>query len=194
MTTTRQRIIAYLQKSRSSSAREIARVLDTGPANVRHHLSVLAADGRVSVTGGRKGGRGRPEKLYALSRAMRGDNLPGLLDALLEDQLAARTPEQREALLASLGRRLAGDPPAPAAPLSRRLADLMDRLNRQHYAARWEAGAGGPNVTFGQCPYAEVIESHPELCRMDAAMLEASLGLQAAQKTRLHPACLFALR
>ena len=194
MTSTRQKILAHLQKSRPASARELARALDTGAANVRHHLSRLAEDGRVTVVGDRHEGRGRPEKLYGLSPALQGDNLPGLLDALLTAQLGSLTFEQREAALASLGRGMAGEPAPRVVPLARRLGDLIERLNRQHYAAHWEAGSGGPNVIMGRCPYAAVIEAHPELCRVDAAMLEATVGMRAEQKTRRSPACLFLLR
>lgn len=194
MTITRQRILSYLQKRPAATAGEMARALDTGAANIRHHLSILAADGRVAATGKKHEGRGRPEKLYSLSRALRGDNLPGLLEALLDIQLAGRSAEEQEESMASLGRRIAGNGLPAAAPLARRLADLMEQLNSLHYEARWEAGAEGPHVILGYCPYAAVIEAHPELCRADAAMLESSLAMRAEQKTRRQPACLFLLR
>ncbi len=194
MTITRQKIIGYLEKNRLASARELARALHTGAANVRHHLSVLAADGRVSLAGERREGRGRPEKLYSLSRALRGDNLPGLAAALLDSYLGDLSVEQKHQSMVSLGRRMSGPSSPGGAPDARRLVDLVERLNQLHYMARWEAGSGGPNVIFGQCPYAAVIEAYPELCRADAAMLEASLGMRAELKTRLRPACLFLLR
>lgn len=194
MTITRQKILALLQKRPAATATELAQALDTGAANVRHHLSVLAADGRVAVTGKKHEGRGPPEKLYSLSRALRGDNLPGLLGALLDMQLAGRSETEKEESMLFLGQCLAAADPPTAAPLVKRLADLMERLNKLHYEARWEAGAEGPHVILGNCPYAAVIEAHPELCRADAAMLEASLEMRAAQKTRREPACLFLLR
>lgn len=194
MTSTRQRILFYLQKRSAASVSEIARALGTGPANIRHHLSILTSDGRVSVAGKKQEERGRPEKLYSLSRALRGDNLSELVEALLEVRLEGALSEEKGELMTSLGRRMAGAGYSAATPPARRLADLMERLNKLHYDARWEAGAGGPNVIFGQCPYAAVIEAHPELCQADLAMLEASLALHAEQKTRLHPACLFLLR
>ena len=53
---------------------------------------------------------------------------------------------------------------------------VIEKLNEMHYQARWEAGAQGPRVIFGRCPFAKIIENHPELCKMDAAMLEMSLA------------------
>ncbi len=61
-------------------------------------------------------------------------------------------------------------------PVTKRLVLLVEKLNEMHYQARWEAGAEGPRVIFGRCPYAKVIEGHPELCKMDTAMVGFSLG------------------
>ncbi len=63
----------------------VARVLQMTPANARHHLGILAADGRVEVISQRQGGRGRPEKVYRLAGTLVGDNLSVLADALLTE-------------------------------------------------------------------------------------------------------------
>ena len=87
MTTARQKVLAHLKKTRSASAREIARALDMSAPNVRHHLGVLVSDGRVEVNAVyQHGGRGRPEKVYSLSQAALGDNLSVLADALLAEE------------------------------------------------------------------------------------------------------------
>ncbi|NOH03540.1 MAG: hypothetical protein HND47_17050 [Chloroflexi bacterium] len=61
---------------------------------------------------------------------------------------------------------------------------MWKKLNDLHYQARWEAGAQGPRLLFGRCPYARVIEGHPEICKMDEAMLEAALArpIEAARR------------
>ncbi|HEY6072098.1 MAG TPA: hypothetical protein VIV15_01615, partial [Anaerolineales bacterium] len=159
-----------------------------------HHLSVLAADGRIAPVGKRRDGRGRPETLYSLSPALAGDNLPALLDAALTEWLASLAPEQQAALLASLGRRMAGAGEPASVPLVKRLNAVVEKLNKLHYSARWEAGAEGPRLILGRCPYAAVIASHPELCRMDSAMLSASLNRPLEQKAKLQPSCIFQLR
>ena len=66
-------------------------------------------------------------------------------------------------------------------PMTKRLALLIEKLNEMHYQAHWEAGADGPRVIFGRCPFAKIIENHPELCKMDTAMLEMSLARPVAQ-------------
>ena len=59
MTTVRQQIFNYLKKHQLASAADIARDLRMTPANARHHLSLLQADGRVEQMGERREGRGQ---------------------------------------------------------------------------------------------------------------------------------------
>src|SRR5258708_40366367 len=84
VTTARQKVLAYLNKTRIASAREISRSLKMSAADVRHHLRVLASDGRVEMTSVRgREGRGRPEKVYSIPRGALGNNLSELREALL---------------------------------------------------------------------------------------------------------------
>ena len=170
MTTSRQKIFAHLKKTRSASVREIARALKLSAPNVRHHLSVLCSDGRVEMTAvHNREGRGRPEKVYSLSEAALGDNLSALAQAVLT---VAGSSLRMEAV-ASL---ILDESQFASLSMNRRLALIVEKLNEMHYQARWEAGAGGPRVLFGRCPYARVIEGHPEICTMDAALLKNSLA------------------
>ncbi len=191
VTTARQKVLAYLKKNRLVSAHEIARALNVTPANARHHLGILAADGRVTVISQRREGRGRPVKLYGLSNALAGDNLPALLDAVLEEWLDGLHPSKREQAMRSVAKRMGENLKGEALPMAKRLALMVERLNPLHYQARWEAGAEGPRLIFGQCPYAAVIGKHPELCLMDAAILEMVLGTHVDQRVKLNPACVF---
>jgi len=163
-TTTRQKILDYLKRNRTVSSREIARALHMTPANARHHLSILAADGRVEVVNQRQVGRGRPEKVYHLAGVLLGDNLSALADALL-------TEADGKIEMEALGKRIVAGNGTAGQPLMRRLASTVNRLNEMHYQARWEAGAEGPRIVLAHCPYAAVIENHPELCQMDTALL-----------------------
>ena len=190
--TTRQKILDYLKRNQTVSSREVARILRMTPANVRHHLGILAADGRVEVISQRQGGRGRPEKVYRLAGTLVGNNLSVLVDALL-----AEADEDIE--IEAVGRRMAGERATAGQPLMRRLASAIGRLNEMHYQARWEAGAEGPRVILGHCPYAGLVEKHPQLCRMDASLLAELLGGDVSQTAKLEvgagdkPFCAFVL-
>lgn len=170
MTTSRQRILTHLKKTRSASTREIARALKLSAPNVRHHLSMLCSDGRVEMTAvHNREGRGRPEKVYSLSEAALGDNLSALAQAILTVSGSTLSMEAVASLILDESQ-FAG------LSMNRRLALIVEKLNEMHYQARWEAGPSGPRVLFGRCPYARVIEGHPEICTMDAALLQKTLA------------------
>lgn len=113
-------------------------------------------------------GRGRPEKVYSLSEAALGDNVSALAKALLSE---AGSNIKMEALAHLIldGRQFAGQ------SMNKRLVLLIEKLNEMHYQARWEAGSGGPRVIMGRCPYTRVIDGHPQICKMDEALLSSAL-------------------
>jgi DeoR family transcriptional regulator, suf operon transcriptional repressor len=190
MTTARQKVLTYLNKTRMASVREVSRALNMPAANVRHHLRVLVSDGRLETSIVVKGERrGRPEKLYSLPRAALGDNLSALSAALLaETSLQVR--------METLARHMAGDSNFMDQPLAKRLNLLIEKLNQMNYHSRWEAGPEGPRVIFGHCPYAAIIEKHPELCVMDVALLEQLMGQAAKQVTTIRDgskSCVFVM-
>ena len=175
MTTARQKVLAYFAKSRTASTREIARALKMAPATVRHHLRVLASDGRLELTSFRRqDGKGRPEKVYSLPRAALGDNLAALSDALITE---SGTTVRMEAL----ARRLGAESNFDGHALTKRLNLTVEKLNSMNYHARWEAGSEGPRILFSHCPYAAIIEKHPELCQMDQVLLRELMGQPAKQ-------------
>jgi predicted ArsR family transcriptional regulator len=192
MVTARQKVLVHLKKTRSASAREIARALNMSAPNVRHHLGILVSDGRLEVSAvHQRGGRGRPEKVYSLSQAALGDNLSVLADALLNEKVNLEAVGERIA-------QLQGMTSISIQPMPKRLSQLVDKLNEMHYQARWEAGAEGPRLIFGRCPFAKIIEKHPELCEMDATMLEKSMGRPIAQiakaESNMRGLCPFVFR
>jgi len=171
--------------------REIARALKMSAANVRHHLRVLVSDGRLEVVPvGEHDRRGRPEKLYTLPRAALGDNLSMLSDALLAE---AGVKVRVEAL----AKRIIGKSDFAHQPIVKRLNLVVEKLNQMKYHARWEAGRMGPRLILGHCPYAAIIEKHPELCKMDAALLEELTGESAEQLSQIgrekSQACVFVI-
>ena len=191
MVTARQKVLAYLNKNRNASAQEISRALKMSAATVRHHLRVMTADGRLelSFVRGREG-RGRPEKVYSLPRAALGDNLSALGDAVLIEAGAAIRME-------ALAKRLAGESNFASNPITKRLNLTIENLNGMNYHARWEAGPQGPRLIFSHCPYAAIIEKHPELCKMDEKLLNELMGDNATQMFKIGKDgsvnCVFAL-
>ena len=191
MVTARQKVLAYFMKTRTASAREISRALKMSAATVRHHLRVMVADGRLEMSFVRPGeGRGRPEKIYSLPPSALGDNLSVLGDALLAE---AGTSVRME----TLAKRLAGDSNFTGQPIAKRLNLTVEKLNTMNYHPRWEAGPQGPRLIFAHCPYAAIIQKHPELCRMDQHLLEKLMGDSAGQLFKIgkdaSSICVFAI-
>lgn len=176
--TARQKVLAYLTKNRTASAREISRALKMSPATVRHHLRVLTSDGRLEMESVRgREGRGRPEKVYSLPRAALGDNLSALSEALLTEAGSGLKMD-------ALAKRLAGESDFGSQPIAKRLNLVVEKLNQMNYHARWEAGAEGPRIHFGHCPYATVVAKHPELCAMDVSLVSQLITRPVLQESK----------
>lgn len=197
-----QKILNYLRRQATATATELARALRVTPANIRHHLSRLLADGLVEVGGlRREGQRGRPHKIYHLSRLALGDNLPSLASAMMVELVDSLSGDDQQFILRRLAGRLGAVPALERTiPITRRLAVTVELLNQLRYQAHWEAHAGGPRLILGQCPYAAIIASHPVLCLMDKFLLEEHLSQTVQQLAKLErnerglPICMFALR
>ncbi len=190
MTTARHRVLAYLTKNRSASAREVSRSLKMSSATVRHHLRILVSDGRLESASVRvRTSRGRPEKVYSIPLAVLGDNLSALCDALLAEA-------GKNVRIEALAKRMAGESDFRNQPVAKRLSLCVEKLNQMKYHARWEAGSGGPRVILGHCPYAGIVAKHPELCRLDESLLEKLMGQSVEQLATIREgssSCLFAV-
>ncbi|RMF45129.1 MAG: ArsR family transcriptional regulator [Anaerolineae bacterium] len=180
---TRQQILEYLERNQRATAKELSRALKVTPANVRHHLRILLEDNWIEpVETRRPRGRGRPTQVYALAPQWQADNLSGLLHALLKQI----PPEGRTAAFESLSKALsdAQPPLPPERHLTHHLIQTVKCLNTMHYRARWEAHATAPRIRLNHCPYAAILEAHPELCELDAHLLSHLLHRPVRQTAK----------
>jgi predicted ArsR family transcriptional regulator len=196
----RHRYLAFFRKNQTASVEDLVRAMDVTPANVRHHLAGLQSDGLVTMVETRHiQKRGRPVKIYRLSRLAQGDNLTQLADALLSEWLAALDEGQLNEALGEVADRMVENVSSTSGHISRKLGFAVEQFNKMHYQARWEAHGSGPRVIFESCPYASVISAHPELCRLDSKILHNLLGCEVEQLatsekgSRNIPVCVFAI-
>jgi DeoR family suf operon transcriptional repressor len=190
MATTRTKILEILAVQRLATAAELSRALQVTEADARHHLGLLVKDKLVEQAGTNPtGGRGRPRTVYRLTLTAQPDNIAGLASALL---LARRGAEQTNMLRHAASQLGAALPAAPNA--GPRLYAAVQRLNELHYQAHWEAHAEAPIIQLGNCPYAPLIQEHPELCQMDKFLLEELSGMTVQQTAKLEASPQGALR
>ncbi len=186
MKTTRQLILEHLSSKQVASAMEISRALKLTSANIRHHLAILTAEGAVTIIGEKPAiGRGRPASLYALTSQASLHNLDRLASVLLKEIANPDRPEYQIETLQRIAQVLSGDTEQATARLTRRLYQAVQRLNELHYQARWEARSVSPQIILGHCPYAAILPDHPELCRLDALILEALLKTRVEKMAHL---------
>jgi predicted ArsR family transcriptional regulator len=197
MKSTRLQILDLLQNQAGMTARELSQALLVSTADVRYHLGALRREGLIEpvrgsyqpqdrTEGNRKRSAGRPAERYCLSVRARPDRYDRLAEALLEEILAGALPHERKALLDRIAARMGGDG-KPVGSLASRLVQAVQRLNELQYEASWEARPGHPQVKLGICPYASILPGHPELCQLDAQLLENLLGAPVLQTARQVP-------
>jgi predicted ArsR family transcriptional regulator len=194
---TRGQIVTLLRRS-NRTVEDLARALDLTDNGVRAHLAVLERDGIVRQRGSvrRSSGGGKPAYVYELTREAEDlfpkayePTLRRLLD-VLSDQLG---PEESEALLRSVGRRLGEEHAARADGTPARLEAAVEVLNELGGLAELEERDGAVVIRGYSCPLAGVTPDHPEVCRM----AEALVGEVAGVSVREHcdrgerPRCCF---
>jgi predicted ArsR family transcriptional regulator len=188
MQSTRQHILDYLKAQRSASAQELSLVFGMTRANLRHHLKKLQAASLVEIINERhQPGRGRPEQIYALSGETKRDQTHGLANALLAEMANPVPPKRERTRLKRLALRLIGKISQPDGNLTQRLVTAAKTLSEKGYQPRWEARPGGPEIVLGKCPYSKLVAEHPQLCQMDAYLIQHLLDEKVKQTSKLEP-------
>ena len=200
MITARHRVFNYLKKQRSASAAQIGRGLNMSAATVRHHLSILLGDGRITLIGEpRRPGRGRPAKIFGLSEKSLGDNFPLLSDVILGELLEGLSPVKQEKVINAIAKKFARQfgHDYLNIPIAKRLVFIVEKLNELLLSSTLGGRAQGPHIFFAHCPYAAIIDKHPELCKMDETLLGELVSAQARQLAKIgqqpvgSPYCVF---
>lgn len=200
MQSTRRHILEYLGQHQSATALEMSRAFGMTAANIRHHLNELLEERQITrVRSSAASGRGRPEIPYALNEINNNPTIRHLTKSLLA-LISSPSLSKFPATRIKKGAQLMMGKGKKGSSLSQRLVESVQRFEELGYKAAWEATSQGPQVVFNQCPYADIIEEHPELCHLDKAGLDHLLGEKVSQTRKLAinskglPHCTFALK
>ena len=194
---TRGQVVTLLRRS-DHTVEELARALGLTDNGVRAHLAVLERDGIVRQRGSvrRSSGGGKPAYVYELTKEAE-DLFPKayepalrrLLD-VLSDQFG---PEESEALLRSVGRRLAEEHSTRADGTHARLEAAVGVLNELGGLAELEERDGALLIRGYSCPLAGVAPDHPEVCRMAETLIAELAGVPVHERCDRgeRPRCCF---
>ena len=194
---TRGQIVTLLRRS-NRTVEELARALDVTDNVIRAHLAVLERDGIVRQRGSvrRSSGGGKPAYVYELSQE--GEDLfpkayEPTLRRLLDIMSERLGPEESEALLRSVGRRLAEEHSTQADGAHARLEAAAGVLNELGGLAELEEQDGTLVIQGYSCPLAAVTPDHPEVCRMAEVLVAEVAGVPVNERCDRgeRPRCCF---
>jgi predicted ArsR family transcriptional regulator len=199
---TRESILAYLHKYHTATTAELSDAFHFTKENIRHHLNLLQEEGFIELIPEKpvdKNQPGRPSLVYHINSANQTGNMFQLATTLLQIYLEnLPSTQEKQAGLKKLAQAL-----FPSQNQNQKPAQVynksIQRLNQHGYQARWEAHLGGPLFSFRNCPYAAAQLDQPELCQLDAYILENLLGSPVIQMAKINlngknpPACIFSL-
>jgi predicted ArsR family transcriptional regulator len=196
--TTRGRVITQLRQG-PNAVEELARGLGLTDNAIRAHLATLERDGLVRQAGTRRGpGAGKPAVIYELapeaevrlSRAY-----APVLTALLEELTGRLPPEQTEAVLLAVGRRLGTAAPRRSGTLQERIRDAVALLNELGGDASVESNSRGLRIRGFGCPLSAAVARRPEACRAVEGLLSEMIGAPVVQccEHGPRPRCCFTI-
>ena len=200
MPNARQKILNFILEQRSTTVEELSKVYKVTPANIRHHLSILIEQGSVQVIGLKAAHlRGRPAQIYSSAQQSNQNNLDHLTEALWSTILQDSGSDESNQVLKKIARHMVRDYKQDTYNPTRRLYSSIRILNRMNYQSHWEAHIENPRIMLGHCPYRAILDHYPEICQMDAYMLQELLDIPVRQIEKLAfntkglPECVFLL-
>jgi predicted ArsR family transcriptional regulator len=178
---TRGRVVTLLRRS-EHTVEELARALALTDNGVRAHLAVLERDGIVRQRGSvrRSSGGGKPAYVYELTEEAE-DLFPKAYEPVLSWLLGILSErlgsEESEALLKSVGRRLAEEHSVRTNNADARLESAVEKFNELGGLAELEERDGALVIRGYSCPLAAVTPEHPEVCRMAETFITELAGV-----------------
>jgi predicted ArsR family transcriptional regulator len=178
---TRGKVVTLLRRG-GRTVEGLAQELDLTDNGVRAHLATLERDGIVRQRGSvrRGSGGGKPAYVYELTpeaEELFPKAYEPVLSQLLDVMAVQLGPQESEALLRSVGRRIAEGQTVSADGVREGLAAAVGGLNKLGGLAELEERDGSFVIRGYSCPLAGVAPDHPEVCRMAESLLTELAGV-----------------
>ncbi|MGA3036894.1 MAG: methanogen output domain 1-containing protein [Vulcanimicrobiaceae bacterium] len=166
--TTKGRIAAELRRRKSASAADLALELALSPNAIRQQLAGLQQDGLVSERPVR---RGKTKPTHEFSLTSDGERLfpqryDLLLNAVLREVRDLGGDDAVREIFERMGRRAAEKMSARAGERQgeERVGALVDLLREHGVEADYNADGKTYEIREHNCPYAETVKEHPQVC------------------------------
>ena len=167
---TRGRIAAALRRRHSASAVDLAEELELSPNAIRQHLATLEREGLVSERPVR---RGKTKPTYEFSLTPEGERLfPQRYDLLLNAVLREVKEIGGEGVVKEIFDRMVRRSAEKAAARmngaegEQRVTVLVDLLREHGVEADYSADGSTFVLHEHNCPYAETVKEHPQVCSL----------------------------
>ena len=177
MKSTRQKILKNLLVYPESSINDLAEAVGINSISIRHHLSALEADDLI-VSSEQRHGVGRPRLIYSLTD--KGvEQFPTsylkLTKYLLSELKDVLSQVELEGVFREIGKQMADqyDIKSESLPLDKRLESIQAILAKEGYIARWDKKNSAYQLTLLSCPYFHIGLEHPEVCKLDHALISS---------------------
>jgi predicted ArsR family transcriptional regulator len=179
----------------------LAELLGISIISVRHHLNGLQAEGLVKVELDRQP-VGRPKHIYSLTEAAQRyfpNKYHVLVERLLDELKASLLPEQVEAIIERMASNVAARHGTftPEGTLEQRLVHLVNVLGEEGFMAEIRHVDDNTVLAALNCPYVYIGQRHPEVCRIDHAIIKSVLGADVQQTSCVlngDRSCTFSVR
>ena len=193
---TRGKVVTLLRRG-DRTVEELAQELDLTDNGVRVHLATLERDGIVRQRGSKRHGSGGGKPAYIYELAPQAEELfpkayEPVLSQLLDVLAVQLGPQESDALLRSVGRRIAEGQSVPADGVRGRLEAAVGVLNELGGLAELEERDGSFVIRGYSCPLAGVAADHPEVCRMAETLLTELAGVpvyEHCDRAQTPPCC-----
>ncbi|MGD0474156.1 MAG: methanogen output domain 1-containing protein [Candidatus Velthaea sp.] len=174
--TARGKIVAALRGRRGASAFDLAREFGLSTNAVRQQFILLERDGLVTASSVRRG-KTKPTVEYRLTPAAEKyfpQHYDRMLNAVLREVRANGGDDAVAAIFQSMSRRQADrlNADVEERPVAERVAALTDLLRESGVEAKAEETAAGFTIHEQNCPYAETVGEHPEICGLIRSVIQ----------------------
>jgi predicted ArsR family transcriptional regulator len=194
---TRGRMVTLLRR-RGLTVDELAAEVSLTNNGVRAHLATLERDSLVTQQGSVRpsSGGGKPAYIYRLTpeaEALFPKAYEPVLGRLLDVLAEGLGPEESEALLREVGRRIAEGRKVPDEEVRARIEEAVATLNDLGGLAELEEHDGGFLIRGYSCPLVAVTPDHPEVCRMAETLVSELAGAPVREHCdrEIGPRCCF---